>query len=85
MSRTFIYALAVVAVYIFLVVPKMSKSEEDKTESEQKTHGGGGKKLPDGSYTTDTQSGTGLNENGDENGISQEASGQQKYRIGYTK
>ena len=32
-------------------------------------------------YEPDTRSGTGLSENADEN----EASGQQKYRIGYTK
>lgn len=33
----------------------------------------------------ETKSGTGLSENADKNGVSRGASGQQKYRIGYTK
>ena len=74
MSKTFIYVLAVIAIYMIVIFPKVasdnSKKETDKTESNGKA---------------DTESGTGLSENPDKNGVSQGAAGQQKYRIGYVK
>ena len=71
MSKTFMYALAVIAVYVLMIFPKMNKTSDTKTE-EEKTN------------EADTESGTGLNENADENGISQGASGRQKYQYGWT-
>lgn len=76
MSKTFIYLLVTICVFLFVVKPFSGSDgdkKEEKTEKEKNAE------------KADTQSGTGLNENPDENGVSQGAAGQQKYRIGYTR
>ena len=68
------YVLMVIAVYLLIIFPNVIKKSEPKKEEKQK----------ETENKVDTKSGTGLSENVDKNGISQGASGQQKYRIGYT-
>lgn len=72
MSKTFIYSLLVIGVFILIVFPKMNKGKTEEEPAETQTE-------------SDTKSGSGLSENADENGVSQGASGQQKYRIGWTQ
>lgn len=71
MNKTNMIIIAVIAVYLIVIFPKMGTSK--KVEKEKKEEN-----------KSDTKSGTGLSENADKNGVSQVASGQQKYRIGYT-
>lgn len=70
MSKTFVITLAVIAVYVLVIFPKVAGSGNQTNEKKENK--------------SDTKSGSGLSENADENGISQGASGQQKYRIGWT-
>ena len=72
MNKTLTYVLIVIGAYLLIIFPKINSKKE---ESEEKTE----------ENKADTKSGTGLSENADENGVSQGAAGQQKYRIGYTK
>ena len=72
MSKTFTYILIVIGAYLLIIFPKLNSKSEKETETETENE-------------ADTKSGTGLSENTDENGVSRGASGQQKYRIGYTK
>ena len=67
-----IYILAIITLYILVISPKVS---DDKTEKEDK-------KEPNKAVT---HNGTGLNENTNKDGVSQGASGQMKFRIGYVK
>ena len=67
--------LAVAVVYVVLVLPKTYiKTGIQKSEKE----------YPD-IPQPDSKNGFGLAENSDENGVSQGASGQMKYRFGYTQ
>lgn len=70
MSKTFFYALFVIGVYLLVIFPKSFTAKEKEENTENKA---------------DTKSGSGLSENADKNGVSQGASGQQKYRIGWTQ
>lgn len=72
MSKTFFYALFVIGVYLLVIFPKTFTGT--KEAKEEKTEN-----------KSDTKSGSGLSENADKNGVSQGASGQQKYRIGWTQ
>lgn len=69
MSKTFFYALFVIGVYLLIIFPKTFTGNKEE-KTENKS---------------DTKSGSGLSENADKNGVSQGASGQQKYRIGWTQ
>lgn len=73
MSKTFMYTLLVIAVYVVIIFPKLGSTNKEFNKKEETE-----------SNKADTKSGTGLSENADKNGVSQGASGQQKYRIGYT-
>lgn len=73
MSKTFVYTLLVIGVYVLVIFPMRNKStnkNEKKEETEPKA---------------DTNNGTGLNENADKNGVSQGAAGRMKYQFGYTQ
>lgn len=72
MSKTFSYVLFVIGVYLLIIFPKKFTSSEE--EKEEKTEN-----------KADTENALGLNENADENGVSQGASGRLKYQMGYTK
>ena len=72
MSKTNIIVIAVIAVYLLIIVPKIQTGGQ--SESSEKSES-----------KSDAKSGTGLNENADKNGVSQGAAGQQRYRIGYTQ
>lgn len=72
MSKTFLYALAVIAIYLVVIMPDSSSTTEKSATVKRNNK-------------ADTENGTGLAENADENGVSQGASGQLKYRIGYVK
>ena len=73
MSKTFIYTLLVIGAYLLIIFPKVAKgTSQDKETTETKEN------------KADTKNGLGLNENADENGVSQGAAGQLKYRIGWT-
>lgn len=71
MSKTFSYVLLVIGVYLLIIFPKkFSKTEDKEEETENKA---------------DTKNALGLNENADENGVSQGASGRLKYQMGYVQ
>ena len=57
--------IAVIAVYLIVIFPKMGTSKKVETEKKEENKSG--------------------SENADKNNVSQGASGQQKYRIGYTQ
>ena len=71
MSKTFFYLLVTMGVFLFVIKPL--SATENTTSSKEKSEN-----------KADTKSGTGFSENVDKNGVSRGASGQQKYRIGYT-
>ena len=77
MSKTFIYLLVTICVFLFVVKGIGGKAETTE-ETNSDTYEGS-------TANADTENGTGLAENADENVGSQGASGQMKYRIGYTK
>ena len=70
MNKTNMIILAVIAVYLIVIFPKMGTSSTSNNEKKEENK-------------SDTKSGTGLSENADKNGVSQGAAGQQKYRQGY--
>ena len=72
MTKTYTYLIITICAYLFIVVGLNLKSNTSSKSSKKETK-------------SDTKSGTGLSENADKNGVSRGASGQQKYRIGYTK
>ena len=79
MSKTYIYSLAVILLFVLVINPLQfsgSKKEEKEDSSDDNMTGAG---VP---ADESRGSGTGLSENKDENGVSQGAAGQQKYRIG---
>ena len=74
MSKTFSYVLFVIGVYLLIIFPKKYEGKTEEKETEEKTEN-----------KADTKNALGLNENADENGVSQGASGRLKYQMGYVQ
>lgn len=68
------YTLFVIVVYVVIIFPKLGSTNKNTEKKKEETES-----------KADTKNGTGLSENADENGVSQGAAGQMKYRIGYTQ
>lgn len=71
MSKTMIYILTIITVYLLIIVPKISPETEKTEEKEDKK--------------TDTKNALGLHEEKTEKGVVKGAAGQMSYRIGYVK
>ena len=74
MSKTFMYLLVTIGVYLVIVKGLGAiETADDEKESDQTD-----------TKKNDTKNGTGLNDNADENGVSRGAAGRMRYGIGYT-
>lgn len=74
MSKTFMYLLATIAVYLVIVKGLGALENQDNDDPSDKTD----------TKKNDTKNSTGLNDNADENGVSQGAAGRMRHGIGYT-
>lgn len=72
MSKTFVYLIVTIAVYL-VIVKGLGAIENDDDNESNKTDSKNG-----------TKNGTGLNDNENENGVSRGAAGRMRHGIGYT-
>ena len=77
MSKTFIYLLVTIGVYLLIVkgLGKFSDSAQSSNSASSSSNGG---------TVTNSSTGTGLTDQQDENEVSTGAAGQRRYRMGYT-